>query len=352
MRTVRWVTDGPVVEMIDQRLLPEEFVLIQLHSTEEVAFAIKDMAVRGAPAIGATAAFGLALAGHKSSASSSEDLSHDLQEAADILHAARPTASNLDWALKRMLQSAKDVSDDGPDAMRDRLITEAQRVADQDVEINRKMGEHGAALLPDNATVIHHCNTGALATVDYGTALGVIRCAHEQGKGIHVFVDETRPRLQGARLTAWELENLGVPYEIITDNAAGFFLAGGTVDAVIVGVDRAAANGDVANKIGTYPLALAAKDNNVPFYVALPTSTIDLNTPSGDQIPIEERDPAEVLNLQWNDRPFAPEQSRARNPAFDVTPHRLITAFITEVGVVYPPYENGLREAVEKAQPT
>lgn len=214
---------------------------------------------------------------------------------------------------------------------------------------NRQIGAHGSALLPQDCTVIHHCNTGALATVDYGTALGVIRAAHESGKHVHVLVDETRPRLQGARLTAWELDRYGIPYEIITDSAAGYFLSQGTVAAALVGADRVAANGDVANKIGTYMLALAAHDQQVPFYCAVPTSTIDLSLASGEDIQIEARDPSEVLNLQWGGQPVAPTSTRALNPAFDITPHRLVSAFITEVGVVQPPFEPGLKAAVQDA---
>jgi methylthioribose-1-phosphate isomerase len=336
--------------MIDQRLLPVEFKVIQLYNCEEVASAITEMAVRGAPAIGVTAAFGLALAGQTSKARDAETLFADLKKASSLLHSARPTATNLQWALERLLSSVEANLGETPDAIRERLIEEAQRMAYEDVEINRRMGEHGAALLPDEATVIHHCNTGALATVDYGTALGVIRCAHEQGKRIHVLVDETRPRLQGARLTAWELSQYNIPYEIITDSAAGRFLASGEIDAVLVGADRVAANGDVANKIGTYMLALAAQDNGTPFFSVFPTSTIDLHTASGKDIPIEERDPDEVLDLERKGRPITPPGSRARNPAFDITPYRLITAFVTEVGVVYPPFEIHLREVVEEAQ--
>jgi methylthioribose-1-phosphate isomerase len=229
-------------------------------------------------------------------------------------------------------------------------VAEAQRLADEDVQINRRMAEHGAALIEDGATVIHHCNTGALATVDYGTALGVIRMAHEQGKRVHVLVDETRPRLQGARLTAWELDQYGIPHEIICDGAAGHFLRSGSVGAAFVGADRVAANGDVANKIGTYMLALAANDNEVPLYSVVPTSTIDLDLTSGDQIPIEERDPSEVLGLEREGRPIAPQGSKARNPAFDITPHRLVTAFVTEAGMLRPPYEASLKRAVQEAQ--
>jgi len=349
MRTVSWDPTGPSVQMIDQRELPAEFKVIHLNTHIEVAHAITDMAIRGAPAIGAAAAFGLALAAVNSRATESSQLVADLNEASETLFAARPTAVNLKWALDRMLTVLKEAQDHNPEEIRGMLVKEAQDLADEDVETNQRMGEYGAALLPQKCTVIHHCNTGALATVDYGTALGVIRCAHEQGKQIHVLVDETRPRLQGSRLTAWELEQYGIPYEIITDNAAGSFLASGIVDAVLVGADRVAANGDVANKIGTYMLALAARDNGIPFYTVLPTSSIDLELTSGKEIPIEERDSSEVLNLQCEGQPIAPTGGQARNPAFDITPHRLISALITEVGVLYPPYSVNLRHAVQKA---
>ena len=357
MRTVMWEEDGPAVRMIDQRLLPGEVVMIDLRTVEEVAEAIRDMAVRGAPAIGATAAFGLALAGATSLAADANSLWKDLDSASETLLASRPTASNLKWALDRMQSRARSSEDQSPHVVRQQLLAEAQRIADEDVEINKAMGSFGAELIQDSDTVIHHCNTGALATVDYGTALGVIRAAHDQGKQVHVLVDETRPRLQGAKLTAWELREYGIPHEIISDNAAGYFLSHGhpetgrkQVAACFVGADRVAANGDVANKIGTYMLALAAHDNEVPFYAVVPTSTIDLSLPSGAEIPIEERDPSEVLNLEQDGRPIAPEDSKARNPAFDITPHRLVTAIVTEVGVMRPPYVETLAAAVDQGR--
>ena len=350
MRTVTWDSETPSVRMIDQRLLPGELVLIDLWSPQEVADAIHQMSVRGAPAIGAAAAYGLALAGQLSKAENAHELWHDLENAAAILRRARPTAVNLSWALDRLLKSAHAVFQEGPSAMRQRLVEEAQRLADEDVEINKRMGAHGASLINNGDTVIHHCNTGALAAVDYGTALGVIRSAHEQGKHIHVLVDETRPRLQGVRLTAWELSQYGISYEIITDNAAGYFLSSGQVAGVFVGADRVAANGDVANKIGTYMLALAAQDNDVPFYCVVPTSTIDLSLSSGENIPVEEREPSEVLDLKLKGRPVTPEGSQARNPAFDITPNRLVTAFVTEVGVLRPPYGEAIARAVKEAQ--
>jgi methylthioribose-1-phosphate isomerase len=338
--------------MIDQRLLPADLTILTLHTPEEVATCIRQMAVRGAPAIGAAAAYGLALAGQLSTTDNAQDLWRDIQSAATILRKARPTAANLSWAVDRLLKVAHSSLEKGAPAMRLCLVEEAQRLADEDVEINHRIGKHGADLINDNDTVIHHCNTGALATVDYGTALGIIRTAHEQGKRVHVLVDETRPRLQGARLTAWELDQYGIAYEIITDNAAGYFLNRGQVAAVFVGADRVAANGDVANKIGTYMLALAANDNNVPFYCAVPTSTIDISMTSGMEITIEERDPSEVLDLQRNKQPIAPESSKARNPAFDITPYRLVTAFITEVGILRPPFPTALARAVKEAKKT
>jgi methylthioribose-1-phosphate isomerase len=345
MRTVFW--EDNQLKMIDQRILPGHFEIASFKDHVSVARAIKDMVVRGAPAIGAAAAFGVALAGYESNATSSLDLLNDLQSASNILKAARPTAVNLAWAVDRMMWIAEQLKDErSPDELRRLILDAAQRIADEDVEINKRMAEHGAALIDDGDTIIHHCNTGALATVDWGTALGVIRTAHEQGKKIHVLVDETRPRLQGARLTAWELEQYGIPYEIISDNTSGYFLKAGKAQKVFFGADRVAANGDVANKIGTYMLSLAAYDNSVPAYSVVPTSTVDLSLAHGDLIPIEERDPEEVLGLEFHGERVAPIEAEARNIAFDVTPNRLITGIVTENGVVYPPYEVNLREAV------
>ncbi len=345
-RTIEW-HDG-VVRMIDQRKLPGAFEIAEFADPQGVAQAIREMYIRGAPAIGAAAAFGLALAAYHSQATTREDLLQELEAAAQVLREARPTAVNLFWAVDRVLRRARDPQLQTPQEIRDAVIAEAQRIADEDVETNRRIGRHGAALLPEEATVLHHCNTGSLATVDYGTALGVIRAAHEQGKRIHVLVDETRPRLQGAKLTTWELKRLGIPQTLIADTAAGSFMRSGRVDAVLVGADRIARNGDVANKIGTYPLAVLAKENGVPFYVAAPTSTIDMSTPSGDDIPIEERDPEEVVRIGCE--PIAPEGVPVANPAFDITPHRYVTAFITEKGVIYPPFEERFRELLSEEQ--
>jgi methylthioribose-1-phosphate isomerase len=345
MRTVFW--EDNQLKMIDQRILPGRFEILSFRDHKSVAQAIKEMAVRGAPAIGAAAAFGLALAGFESASSSTSDLLADLRAASATLKSARPTAVNLAWAVDRVMGVVTGAGGErSADEVRQMVLEEAQKIADEDVEINKRMAEHGAKLINDGDTVIHHCNTGALATVDWGTALGVIRMAHEQGKRVHVLVDETRPRLQGARLTAWELEQYGIPYEIISDNMAGYFLKAGKVQKCFVGSDRTAANGDVANKIGTYMLALAAFDNGVPFYPVVPTSTIDLSLAHGDLIPIEERDPEEVLGLEFHGERVAPKNAKARNIAFDVTPSRLVTAIVTENGVVVPPFEVNLRKAV------
>jgi len=350
MRTVFWDYDTNEFKMIDQRRLPGVFEVLSYQDHKSVAQAITDMVVRGAPAIGATAGFGLALAAHESAATSTKDLLSDLLDASQTLQEARPTAVNLAWAVDRVLTKTLQWLNKLPDARLDEVrqfvLEEAQRIADEDVEINKRMAEHGATLIEDGDTIIHHCNTGALAAVDWGTALGVIHTAWEQGKKIHVLVDETRPRLQGARLTAWELEQYGIPYDIISDNMAGHFLKNGGAQKCFVGSDRTAANGDVANKIGTYMLALAAHDNDVPFYPVVPTSTIDLSLAHGDLIPIEERDPNEVLGLQFKGEQVAPLEAHARNIAFDVTPARLVTAIVTENGVVYPPFDVNLKKAV------
>jgi methylthioribose-1-phosphate isomerase len=344
MPTVSWDPSGPFIKMIDQRLLPHEFTFLELDSLEELIVAIKTMAVRGAPAIGAAAAYGLALVAMKSSADSVDSLREELRAAAMRIEHSRPTAVNMKWALERMLNEIQKQDFRDTAELRAAVLAGAKAIAEEDILTNQRMAAFGADLLPDPSVVIHHCNTGALATVDHGTALGVVRTAHEQGKQIHVLVDETRPRLQGARLTAWELSEVDIPYDIITDDAAGYFLSSGVVDAVLVGADRVAANGDVANKIGTYMLALAATDNEVPFYCVAPTSTFDLACPSGEEIPIEERDPNEVLNLVQDGRSVAPEGSTARNPAFDVTPNRLVTAFITERGIIHPPFSENIHQ--------
>ena len=341
MRTLEWHETEQKLKMIDQRVLPSEFKLIHLASYQEVSDAIKDMAVRGAPAIGVAAAYGMALAAIHSQAETLDAVRSDLKQAAQVLGASRPTAVNLPWALERMLKIAgqhfEDVS-----GLRFALLSEAHTMAEEDVEVNKTLSTYGAELIDDGDTIIHHCNTGALATVDWGTALGVIRMAFEQGKKLHVLVDETRPRLQGARLTAWELSQYNIPYDIISDNSAGSFLRSGKVNKVIFGADRVARNGDVANKIGSYMLALAAHANSVPVYSVFPFSTVDIELKSGDLIPIEERPQDEVLDLKLKGRQVTPKGATARNPAFDVTPHELISALITEKGVIYPPFEEKL----------
>lgn len=341
MRTVEWDAANNCLKLIDQRRLPAELRYLCLDHYEQVAQAIREMSVRGAPAIGVAAAFGMALAALRSQASQPEAFLEELRQAAQVLLEARPTAVNLEWGIRRILKVAES-SPGGTAELRRLILAEAQTMADEDVALNRRMAQVGAELIEDGDTILHHCNTGALAAVDWGTALGVIRMAYEQGKRVHVLVDETRPLLQGARLTAWELEQYDIPYEIISDGAAGYFLSTGQVDKVLFGADRVAANGDVANKIGTYMLALAAWDNHVPVYAVVPTSTIDLSLAHGGLIPIEERPPAEVLNLQVAGQPVAPKNAKARNPAFDITPHRLISAIITEKGVVYPPFSQNL----------
>lgn len=346
MRTIQW--DRGKVQMIDQRRLPFELVLVGTDDYREVAEAIRNMTVRGAPAIGAAAAFGMALAARQSPASQAGDLVADLEEAAQVLLATRPTAVNLAWAVERMLHQAKSAQVPEVEKLRNLLAAEAQRIADEDVEINRRMGTYGAELIQDGDHILTHCNAGALATVDFGTALGVVRAAHEQGKRIHLMVDETRPRLQGARLTAWEMMQEGIPMTLIADNASGHFMLRGQVDLVLVGADRIASNGDVANKIGTYNVAVLAHAHGIPFYVVAPTSTVDLRLAAGDDIPIEERDAEEVTVV--DDRRIAPEGVAVANPAFDVTPSRYVTGIVTESGIVRPPFQEGLKEAVGESR--
>lgn len=347
IRALTWKDDSGALQIIDQRQLPSSLEMINLQDEHQVAEAICSMAVRGAPAIGVAAAFGLALAARRSIANHSSDLRGSLALAAEELLATRPTAINLQWAVKRMLKRV-----DQPDLtvtqIKNILLEEACHIADEDVQTNLRIASLGAALIDDGDTVIHHCNTGALATVAWGTALGVIRKAHQLGKRVHVLVGETRPRLQGGRLTAWELQQYGIPFEVISDNAAGHFLHTGKVQKVLFGADRMAANGDVANKIGTYMLALAAYENNVPVYCVLPMTTIDLSLADGSLIPIEERDPQEVLDLQVRGRAVFPSDTRARNPAFDVTPHHLLTAIVTDREIIYPPFAQNINRLFYK----
>ena len=344
-KTIEWTEDG--VRMIDQTRLPGEEVYRICRDYREVAEAIRAMVIRGAPAIGVAAAMGIALGIKQSAARTVAELRAEFETIAETISRTRPTAVNLFWAVKRMRVvferslTAQVSEAEKLAGVRARLVEEAQRILTEDITANQAMGQHGAALLPEVGTVLTHCNAGALATGGYGTALGVIRSAVAAGKKIKVFADETRPFLQGARLTAWELAKDGIPVTLITDNMAGHFMQRGEIQAVIVGADRIAANGDVANKIGTYTLAVLAKENGIPFYVAAPRSTIDLSIASGDAIPIEERSPREVTH--WAGVPTAPEGIEARHPAFDVTPHRYVTAIITERGIAREPYVQSLK---------
>lgn len=333
VETLRWRDDR--LEMIDQRILPARFSYLAYTSAAETAEGIRSMVVRGAPAIGCAAAYGVALEAQRLRGSPASEFAAALDRAFDVLAASRPTAVNLFWALKRMRAVREDMKDANVEAIADRLLAEAHEISAEDIRINRAMGAYGAALLPDGARVLTHCNAGALATAGHGTALGVIRSAVEAGKRISVIADETRPFLQGARLTAWEMVQEGIPVTLITDNMAGFMMARGEVDAVVVGTDRVAANGDVANKIGTYMVAVLARRHGIPFYVACPMSTIDLTVADGSAIPIEERAADEVTGFrecQW-----AAAGVSVRNPAFDVTPAELVTGLITEKGVVAQP---------------
>ena len=341
LRTIEWIVQQNQVRMIDQRILPRRFEYVYCQTLDEMINAIQTMAIRGAPALAVAGAYGMALEARRLK----NDLRNGLVFASERLKAARPTAVNLAWGVNRLLGivNNREISESN---LAERLLAEAHLMAEEDIRVNRKLSENGASLISDGDTLIHHCNTGSLAVVDWGTALGAIRFAHEQGKRIHVLVDETRPRLQGARLTAWECEQYGIPYEIITDNAAGYFLHTGKVQKVFFGADRVAANGDVVNKIGSYMLSLAAHANHVPVYSVFPTSTLDLSIPSGDQIPIEERDPDEVTGIEFHGEPIAPLNAKARNPAFDITPHELLTALVTEVGVIKAPFEKNLASCV------
>ena len=336
LETLRW--KDPVFEMIDQRILPFQFNYISYDSAAGVADGIKTMVVRGAPAIGCAAAFGVALEAIRLKDKDKNTFTSGLTEGFTILAGSRPTAVNLFWALNRM-QKLWDAKKDLDNAsLANILMNEAIAVMNEDIAINRAMGAFGATLLPDGARVLTHCNAGALATAGHGTALGVIRSAIEMGKKISVIADETRPFLQGARLTAWEMVQESIPVTLITDNMAGYLMSRGEIDAVVVGTDRIAANGDVANKIGTYMVAVLAKRHNIPFYVACPLSTIDIKCPNGSAIPIEERAAKEVTG--FHETQWAAEGVSVRNPSFDITPAELVTALITEKGVIHHPDEN------------
>ncbi|PLY02945.1 MAG: S-methyl-5-thioribose-1-phosphate isomerase [Desulfuromonas sp.] len=323
--------ENSVLKMIDQRLLPTEEVWLEYTDYQAVAKAITTMVVRGAPAIGVAAAFGAAFGARDIDASSYNGFKKEFDRVCEVLGATRPTAVNLFWALKRMQQVAEDKKKLPVGKLKIVLLDEAREIAAEDERINRAMGKHGAALIPDGCRILTHCNAGALATGGFGTALGVIRAAVESGKQVSVLADETRPWLQGARLTTWELQQDGIPVTLICDNMAGYLMSKGEIDAVIVGADRIAANGDVANKIGTYTVAVLAKEHGIPFYVAAPISTVDMDLNDGSKIPIEERSSREVTHV--GEKQLAPEGIEVRNPAFDVTPARLVSAIITERGV-------------------
>ncbi|HEU0022529.1 MAG TPA: S-methyl-5-thioribose-1-phosphate isomerase [Dehalococcoidia bacterium] len=340
MRPIRW--DDGVLKLLDQTRLPLEQITIEIRDYRAATDAIRDMQVRGAPAIGVTAAYAVAMAANEVQAPSHADFMARLEAAGAQIEAARPTAVNLHWAVQRMLQVAESVPD-----LRDMagtLLAEAQRIQEEDEAINRRLGDLGKDLIPEGGSVLTHCNAGALATAAFGTAVGVIRASWEAGRRFEVFNTETRPFLQGARLTAWEFQQLGIPSTLIVDSAAGMLMREGRIGCVITGADRIAANGDTANKIGTYSLAVLARENGIPFYVAAPISTVDLRLASGDEIQIEERASAEVTHFQG--KPTAPVGVRALNPAFDVTPHRYIQAIVTENGVCRSPYQESLKLAV------
>jgi methylthioribose-1-phosphate isomerase len=342
--TIEWNDSGVV--MIDQRKLPASEIYVTCRTAKDVAKAITTMVIRGAPAIGVAAAMGIALGMRRSTATGTKQFTTEFQRTCDLMAATRPTAVNLFWAIERMKTTFAAAAQGGAsvDELKQRLEADARAIHDEDVQSCRTMGAHGAALVPDESRILTHCNAGALATAGYGTALGVIRAAVEQGKKIAVLADETRPFLQGARLTAWELVRDGIDTTVITDNMTASMMRLGHVDLVVVGADRIAANGDVANKIGTYGVAVLAKEHGLPFYVAAPISTVDLNTPDGSRIPIEERNDREVTHV--GSARLTPEGARIRNPAFDVTPAKYVTAIVTERGIARPPYEISLAQLV------
>ncbi|HQH57592.1 MAG TPA: S-methyl-5-thioribose-1-phosphate isomerase [Anaerolineaceae bacterium] len=341
MRSILWDAESQQLRIINQLALPAELRYLDLKTFTETFEAIKNMAVRGAPAIAVCGAFALYFAARESVTRDPAALLEATRDAREALLRLRPTAVNLQQVTGRILQQASALEGSADD-LRAHLLELAQEAAERAVETNLLIARYGAELLHDGDEILHHCNTGALAAVDYGTALGVIRMAHEQGKRVHVYVTETRPCLQGSRLTAWELQQYGIPYDIVVDSAAGYLLRTGKVDRVLFGADRVAANGDVVNKVGTYLLALAAYDNGIPAYSAFPLDSVDFDSPSAEAIPIEERDPSEVLALTYRGLPAAPEGARARNYAFDVTPHRLLSGLITDRGILYPPFFRNL----------
>ncbi|MEW5805859.1 MAG: S-methyl-5-thioribose-1-phosphate isomerase [Acidobacteriota bacterium] len=339
-KTIEWTENGVV--MIDQRALPAREAYLTLKTPEEIADAIKKMAIRGAPAIGVAAAMGIALGAKNFTSLPPDEFKSKVEALFPLFASTRPTAVNLFWAIKRMKNLFEEKIASSPDRIAALMVLEAHAIMEEDIHANRRIGEFGSTLIPSEASVLTHCNAGALATAGHGTALGVIRTAVGKGKKVRVFADETRPFLQGARLTAWELIKDGIPVTLITDNMAGYMMNLGEIDLVIVGADRVAANGDLANKIGTYSLSILAKEHGIPFYVAAPVSTIDMSIDSGKGIPIEERNREEITH--FHSIPVAPERVHVRNPAFDVTPHANVTAIITERGIARPPYRLALNE--------
>jgi methylthioribose-1-phosphate isomerase len=348
IKTLEWTADG--VRFIDQTKLPTEEVYVTCRTYQEVAAAIQDMIVRGAPAIGVAAAMGVALGIQHSSAKDERSLREEFDRISTVIGETRPTAVNLFWGIRRIRDKLDSLAGHPLPEIKTALVREAQQMYLEDIAANQAMGRHGATLMPNSGGVLTHCNAGALATCGYGTALGVIRAAIEAGKKIHVFADETRPFLQGARLTAWELTKDGIQTTVIADNMAGAMMRQGKIKAAVVGADRIAANGDVANKIGTYTVAVLAKEHGIPFYVAAPWSTVDMNTPSGDQIPIEQRSPKEVTH--HGGKQMAPDGVLVENPAFDVTPNQYVTAIVTERGIARAPYAETLKELAGAATVT
>ena len=344
IQTLEWTDQG--VRFLDQTKLPTEETYVNCTTYQEVADVIRNMVVRGAPAIGVAAGLGIALGVKNSAAETVGDLKRDLDQICDVIGKTRPTAVNLFWAIRRMQDKFETLRGKPVAQIKQSFVEEAQRMHAEDIAINQAMGKHGAALMPASGSVLTHCNAGALATAGYGTALGVIRAAVEAGKKIHVYADETRPFLQGSRLTAWELVKDGIPTTVISDNMSGAMMRQGKIGAVIVGADRIAANGDVANKIGTYTVAVLAKEHGIPFYVAAPISTVDLETPDGSKIPIEQRNPAEVTTIAG--KRMTPEGVQIENPAFDVTPAKYVTAIVTERGIAKAPYEESLAKLVHR----
>jgi methylthioribose-1-phosphate isomerase len=338
IQTLEWTEQG--VRFIDQTKLPTEETYVTCKSYEQVADAIRTMVVRGAPAIGVAAAMGIALGAQNSKAETVAELKRDLDQIYEVIGKTRPTAVNLFWAIRRMQEKFERIRIRPLAQIKRELVEESKRMHAEDISANQAMGRHGAALMPSEGGVLTHCNAGALATAGYGTALGVIRAAVEQGKKIHVYADETRPFLQGSRLTAWELMKDGIPTTVISDNMAGAMMKQGKIGAIVVGADRIAANGDVANKIGTYTLAVVAKENGIPFYVAAPTSTVDMACPDGSKIPIEQRNPKEVTHIAG--KQMTPDGVSIENPAFDVTPAKYVAAIITERGIAREPYRESL----------